>query len=521
MKVLIVDDEVIIRTGLAKVIKWRELGLELLPPAESGEEAIERIRVERPHILLTDIRMTGMDGLELAEEARLLLPDLEVIILSGYDDFTYTQQAIRSQVNDYLLKTTRPEEIIKAVLKAKHRIEQRWAEQSDDYFKNKEARNRLFERWVVNGDFSGIDAKMLESVLPRLFTEDERGAGGGYQLFFVAGEGWEQRSDASSALLLFAIENMMHDLMAVETLLQPNRVVAAVRADREPRDRRAAFEKIETLLKCRLFVAYGKKVPDLMSLHESYTTAETAFGYMGLVPGNVCDYADIEHRRGGQAAFSNREEVELHGILMEDDSVALKNWAQRFVDSLLSGEQFTLESLEASTQAAAVSAQRWIEKVMTVTGRSGSDLQLPRFRFEGGRRPTDALFHYLYSVMKLFHNTLAEGQAAYIYKAKAFIETNLGGDVGLQRVAKHVHLHPNHFSEIFKKEVGMTFSDYVTRQRMRRAEEILATSPAKISDVAGSVGYEDVKYFGQIFKKHTGKTPSEYREDAFRQPRTP
>jgi len=122
--------------------------------------------------------------------------------------------------------------------------------------------------------------------------------------------------------------------------------------------------------------------------------------------------------------------------------------------------------------------------------------------------------------MKLFHNNLAEGQATYIHKAKAFIETNLGGDVGLQRVAKHVHLHPSHFSEIFKKEVGLTFSDYVTKQRMRHAEEILATSPAKIGDVAGSVGYEDVKYFGQIFKKHTGKTPSEYREDAFRQLRT-
>lgn len=520
MKVMIVDDEVIIRTGLAQVIKWRELGLELLPPAESGEEAIERMRVERPHILLTDIRMTGMDGLQLAEEARKLLPNLEVIILSGFDDFAYTQQAIRNHVNDYLLKTTRPEEIIKAVLKAKHRIEQRWTEQSDDHFKTKEARNRLFERWIVNGDPAGIDARMLESVLPRLFAQEGRPNREGdelLQVFFVSGKGWENRSGASGALLLFAIENMLHDLLACETLLQADRVVVASRAGREASERDEAFRKIEELLKCKLFVAYGRKVPDLTALHESYRTAETAFGYIGLTPGNRSDYADIEHRKGGKTAFGSKDEIELHAILMEDDSVTLKEWTKRFVDSLLSDDQFTLESLEDSVQAVAVSAQRWIEKALTVTGRSGAAQQLPHYRFERGRRPTEALFQYLHTAMKLFHNLLGEGQAAYIHRAKAFIETHLGGDVGLPRVAKHVHLHPSHFSEIFKKEVGMTFSDYVTRQRMRQAADILTTSPAKISDVASSVGYEDVKYFGQIFKKHTGKTPSEYREDAARQ----
>ncbi|WKL01075.1 response regulator [Paenibacillus amylolyticus] len=94
MRLLIVDDEVIIRTGLASVIAWHELGIELLQPAASAEEALTRLAEERPHILMTDIRMTGRSGLELAEEGLRLLPELEVIILSGYDDFSYAQQAI-------------------------------------------------------------------------------------------------------------------------------------------------------------------------------------------------------------------------------------------------------------------------------------------------------------------------------------------------------------------------------------------------------------------------------------------
>ncbi|MED4959708.1 response regulator, partial [Paenibacillus macerans] len=130
MKLLIVDDEVIIRTGLASVIAWNELGLTLLAPAASAEEALKRIREEKPDILMTDIRMSGKNGLQLAEEAKRMLPALEVVILSGYGDFAYTQQAIRQGVGDYLLKTSKPEEIIKTVLQAKQRIAERRAEDS-------------------------------------------------------------------------------------------------------------------------------------------------------------------------------------------------------------------------------------------------------------------------------------------------------------------------------------------------------------------------------------------------------
>src|SRR5690554_6408983 len=154
MRIMIVDDEVIIRTGLAKVINWQELGLELLTPAASAEEVLERIHTERLDILLTDIRMTGKTGLELAEEARVILPNLEIIVLSGYDDFIYMQNAIRQNVSDYLLKTSKPDEIIRTVLKVKQRIEQKWAIQSKDHNKDLAEQHRIFERWVIHGNIS-------------------------------------------------------------------------------------------------------------------------------------------------------------------------------------------------------------------------------------------------------------------------------------------------------------------------------------------------------------------------------
>lgn len=163
MRLLIVDDEVIIRTGLASVIAWHELGIELLTPAASAEEALTRMTEERPHILMTDIRMTGRSGLELAEEGLHMLPELEVIILSGYDDFSYAQQAIRQGVTDYLLKTSKPEEIIKTVLQAKHRITERWAEKSREGQLLRENKQQLFTAWIIDGNVESGSSPLFSS----------------------------------------------------------------------------------------------------------------------------------------------------------------------------------------------------------------------------------------------------------------------------------------------------------------------------------------------------------------------
>lgn len=122
MKLLIVDDEVIIRTGLSTVIKWEENGIELLAPAASAEEALMRIPIECPDIILTDIRMTGMTGLELSREVKRNFPYIEIVILSGFDDFAYAQQAMREGISDYLLKNSRPGDIMTAVMRVKQRI---------------------------------------------------------------------------------------------------------------------------------------------------------------------------------------------------------------------------------------------------------------------------------------------------------------------------------------------------------------------------------------------------------------
>lgn len=509
MKIMIADDEVIIRTGLAEVIQWKDLGLTMLPPAESAEEVLERIEVERPDILMTDIRMTGKSGLELAEKVRDLIPDLEVIILSGYDDFIYTQQAIRQRVSDYLLKTSRPEDIVRTVLKAKQRVEERRVMKSRDYFQSREQRYRLLKRYVIDGEPLHED---IETMLA-----DRSWTAGRWQVLVLSAEGWGQ-SVAEQSLLLFGVDNMVADLLSCVSFVNKDSVIVAAaigEAEQEKRLRRLAFDKIERLLKCKLTVVGGEVVESHARWHASYLTAMEAGSYKLMIGRSQWEYADIHRRQGGQTVCTFEEERELSLKLLEDDPIALKLWVQQYIHRLLEDPEVTPQSLEAAVQSVVIAAHRWIERVLAAIGRERpNSVSLPTLLYKLDRVPNDALFQHLHMIMKLYHHYYADGKAAYIQKAMVYIDEQIGIDLSLQRVAEFVHLHPNHLSDIFKKETGMKFVDYVTRKKMERAAEILASSPSKISEVAARVGYEDIKYFGQMFKKYSGLTPSEYRERA-------
>ncbi|CAI6028285.1 HTH-type transcriptional activator RhaR [Paenibacillus sp. JJ-100] len=526
MRLLIVDDEVIIRTGLASVIAWHELGIELLHPAVSAEEALTRIAEERPHILMTDIRMNGKSGLELAEEALHLLPELEVIILSGYDDFSYAQQAIRNGVTDYLLKTSKPEEIIKTVLQAKTRITERWAEKSREGQWLRENRERQFIEWVIEGNtdagrcpsslaFGEENISPVQSCI-RESSSTERPMS--RQVVLIQAEGWSRSSDA---LLRFAVQNMLEDVLsgAIAQIEKQHIVcVLPLASELEASVYRLedGISRIEQWLKCSLRAAVGEAVQHASELHRSYQTAMTAFRYRGLKDDKVWRYEEISSRQGGKTVLTHEEETTLGTLLLDNDPVSLTTWIRELIVKLIAEPDVTPGSYAACLHSVVIAGHRWLARTLQSIGRE-QPTRLEPWTPEPEKQATeigDELFHHLYDLMHAYHSRMGQGQAAHVQKAIGYIETSLTQDISLQQVAGHVHLHPGHLSELFKKEMGVTFGDFVTDIRIRRAMDMLAVSPAKVSEIAAISGYEDVKYFSRLFKKHTGKTPSEYREQA-------
>ena len=227
-------------------------------------------------------------------------------------------------------------------------------------------------------------------------------------------------------------------------------------------------------------------------------------------------YEDILHRKGGKTVLEHEEETALGTLLMDNDSVTLTTWTRELVAKLKNDPAVTPESLDACLHSAVNAGQRWLIRAMRAIGRE--DLErfepwMPERDMDTGEL-RDLLFHHLYGLMHTYHSQMGQGRTTHVQKAIAYMESGLVQDISLQQVAGQVHLHPGHLSELFKKETGITFGDFVTDMRIRRARDMLAVSPAKVSEVAAISGYEDVKYFSRLFKKHTGKTPSEYREQA-------
>lgn len=516
IRLLIVDDEVIIRNGLSTVIDWQGLGFTLLTPAASAEEALDRIVEEKPHVILTDIRMAGKSGLDLAREAQMINPQIETIILTGYDDFKYAQQAIRFGVSDYLLKTSRPEEIIRTVMKAKQHILQRRENARQDYTHRLIYRNRLLERLLT--DQVGEDSLIDECAQHLPHIQLSPPTAGSLQVVIVTTNGWGPQAQIRSRLL-FAVDNCLNNLLDCETLLRSDDIALVLRSTTAAEGRtllKQAASQIRQILKCEMSAAIGIEVSHVRDLHKSYNQAIYASSFQGLIDmHDLITYEQVQDRSGGRTVCSLEEEAELARLLQSDGSVELKAWVTDTVSKQLHNPELTPDSLRAFLISIVVSGHRWLERVMRAIGKSDlpsllSAKELPKsFRLVAD--PAETLFQHLIAIRDAYHKSAAAGPSSYIQQSVAYIQEHLDCNISLQQVAGAVHLHPHHFSEVFKREMGMNYLEFVTRERMRRAEELLTQSPAKISDIAKRVGYEDIKYFGQLFKKHTGKTPSEFR----------
>lgn len=233
MKVLIVDDEVIIRTGLSTVIQWKDNGFTVLEPAASAEEALLRIPTERPEIIFTDIRMTGKSGLELVREVKREYPDMEMIIISGFDEFVYAQQALREGVSDYLLKTSRPDEIIDVALRAKQRLEQQ--RQKAEQGRAKEAVvNRSFLRQLFASASSPNEQMVTElwNRYPGLLVDKGKQQ---LQIWIISTQVEELKEDAeevrNSDMLHTSIGEILTGLLACEWLLWNQSLLLLVRIE--------------------------------------------------------------------------------------------------------------------------------------------------------------------------------------------------------------------------------------------------------------------------------------------------
>lgn len=532
LKVFLVEDEFVIREGIKNNIDWESHGYEFCGEASDGELAFPMIQKLKPDIVITDIRMPFMDGLTLCRLIKKEMPWIEVLILSGYEEFEYAKAGINLGIAGYLLKPISGEELLKEIDKLSKEIENKQKEQEIKEKYAKEMEENLFQekkalfQYLVTGD------KTLEELLETAHKLEIDLSSMWYNIvLFKAQSEYHAYNEYSDSLMEIdqKIESLVADqaanILVFDRDLEGKAFLFKADSKEELNQFQIDFlEKIRKILAdykhIRYFGGIGTPVNRIRELPISFEKASHAFAHRYLVKDSL--FFDAENME--QKTSLEKEEFDIGKINSKQIDRG------KIQDFLKTGDKkevvYFVEEFFKNLNADLIKANLFWQYIIMDSYFCIVDfvegLQMPRDEIETPDMNSS-----------LFQN--AEGaknyvvrimQQALILREKAsknryddivreiieYIEKNyMDENLSLNLLASHVNFSPNHLSTIFSQQTGQTLIKYLTDFRMNKAKELLRCTSKRSSVVSMEVGYKDPHYFSYLFKKTQGMTPTQYR----------
>lgn len=534
IKVFLVEDEMVIRRGIKNSIDWEKEGYIFCGEASDGELAYPMIIKEKPDILITDIRMPFMDGLELCKLVKKELPNIKILILSGYDEFDYAKEAIRLGVTEYLLKPISSGKLLEALNGVSESIRREKEDKDlvrkymEEMRENTEHEKQKFFEQMIVGNLSMADA--LETGKK---YEMNLSAGMYNLLLFRFTLGKENRK--SGELLgeaEYAIEKLTERL---EYVFEFQRGVEGwaflLMADNEEQmsERVKELSKdLEEIMKNYSTIAYfggiGQPVARLRELEESFREAERALAARFTMELNrIISVEDIRMAQNvdtlDDIEITSFGEIEKTRTMLEK---FLNNGAEDEIDEFVDVyiNELPEENLKSVLMRQYIIMDAYIvmmsfcEKIEGIEG----EMQAQSEELKNSMKTIQTLEeikNYIRMLLKKIigvRDTISGRRYSDIIEiAKDQIrKTYMSDEISLNTIAAEVGMSPSYFSSIFSKEMGKTFVEYLTEIRMDRAKELLMCSSMKTSEIGYEVGYKDPHYFSYIFKKTQNCTPKEF-----------
>ena len=531
IKVFLVEDEVIIRSGVKKSINWEQEGYEFVGEASDGELAYPMILKEKPDILITDIRMPFMDGLELSRLVKKELPDIKILILSGYDEFEYAKKAIKIGVTEYLLNpisAAKLTEVLNAVAETirqeneeKNLLETYFAEMRENTERDK---MRLFEKLLM-GDLSmgeileagerfgmNLGASCYKIVLFKILANLENHV---YA---------EQMVDACSSVEQAA--SMMEGVYVFQRGVEGWAFLLTAQDEKSMEESaKILFQNLKQAMKnytqLEYFGGIGSTVPRIRSLKQSFREADRAFAARFVEEANqIISQKEFEKSQ-------MEEGLKMQGVVQIGKS---REMLQKFLSNGTREEVKAFSDAyisrieEENIRSTMVRQYVVIDVCIVILSfceriSSANRLQEEAEELQKMMQKIHSLSEIKKYVVRLLNEAIelrdAESGRRYsdlIAAAKKEIENHyMTEEISLNTVAISVGMSPSYFSSIFSKEAGKTFVEYLTEVRIEKAKEFLMCSSMKTSEIGYEVGYKDPHYFSYIFKKVQGCSPKEYR----------
>ena len=531
---MLVDDEKWVRTTIKSVLPLETLDLVLAGEAANGVEAFELALKLAPDILLTDIKMPGMNGIELIAKLKEPLPHLKAIIISGYDEFEYAKKALQLGAVDYLLKPV-DEQNVTAVLSQvkKHILEERERLEREKLLKTHYhmslplVQERFLNELIKGHHYSYADIKERVNDFDLKFENNH------FEVLVISIDNYVTKiknaaSDNRQVILeqmeallnRFAKKHLHGRAFSSNQMENELIIIANPQTPRTPEYTRNLLATIQKIIIRRLNITFSTGVSSGMTgyqnLNRLYGEAVDALKYKMLYGKcSIIFFDEVRNSRVTEFYFSKDivNEMVLNIELLNEPNLAT------IIDALF--EQIN-RYRETTPELIKTSIWRLIIDIVTA-------INCPSFPacilYEFGDaslyedfKKIDTLpdmSEYLKKVCRLIMNDYLKKERSssrnVIETAKSYIDHHFNQEITLELIANYVFVNPTYFSELFKKETGRNYIEYITDLRMNKAKELLSQTNLKIAEICEAVGYTDAKYFSKTFKKLTGITPSEYK----------
>lgn len=534
-KLLIADDEQIVIEGIKNSINWSEYDIKVVGTAKNGTEALKLAEELQPDIIISDIKMPGLDGLALIEKLKAFLPNVKVVLISAYEEFDYAKQAIRLGVNSYLSKPVKKSEVINEVCKIKQLLERKKHEE--------EAAIRLQQRF--NENLPVLREHFLNTLIRGNTVSDLEIKFQTYHINLSPHKTGVMvckidhlrsinfTDEAQVQLLMLRITDIINELIlpvckGVTFQSYNQEIITIFNVPDEIEFSIEELIKLAEKIKERILdeteievsIGIGRIYSEIKDIGLAYKEAVKALNYR-LVYGdnNVLYIENVEDiETVNYSALININE------LLENIQNILYTGKQEEVYALVDNFRQRLQNAEKIPyyyiQQLYIQLLSIILRTATEIG-IGTHLIAENNNLYGTLLEIDS-FSELDDWIKGILGNVCEQISAKnqlktkhsIQKAINYIREHCQEEISLTSVANYVRLNPTYFSRFFKEETGCSFVDYLKKLRIEKAKELLRTSNLKIYEICEALGYQSVQYFSTLFKNMVGLTPQEYREKA-------
>lgn len=529
-KFLLVDDDAIIREGIRDNISWDKLGFNFIDESEDGNQAIKAIDKYKPDVILTDICMPFLDGLELANYISERLPKTKIILITGYDKFDYAQKAVKLNVCDFILKPITPDELINVLKKVKLDLDKEKA--SNRKLKNlKKKLNESFpilrERFLNKIIYGKLTPDEIKKRL-KYFSIDFR-----YSFYSII----VVDIDISNELKLNVNDDMYELLLdifdfCIQFIKNSNLdgqvfcnndgyiiiIINEVSSDILNNKKLSVTENIrravEKTFETTITLGIGTNCNGLDEIPISFQNAITALDYRFLLGTNqILCYDDLIKTQSIESLFKKEWDKEI--------ALSLKTNKQDEAKTLIHEMIKNLKTSMISIEKCKICLQKIIALIYNILNEfSINEIEVfgkikNTFLYISKFKTLDKLELWLIEIIEKIHNSIKEKKIDFgknkILSAENFIKENYNNEkMTLSSICFHLCMSKSRFSPLFKKYTGMTFIEYLTSVRIEKSMELLKTTSFKSYEIAYKVGFSDPHYFSLIFKKINSITPSEF-----------